>query len=171
MENIKGIHIKQLGFSLQKMDDLLYHEGPLLSLFFEEGTALNFYFYKWADCNEQVNRWLVFRVTETDLYKFLCAKKTLRVILLQNPVIYLLDLNNDLKEEQILAAASTDLPQSYLPEIDSFFEEDIYTDFALKMKKRLENSQSFELWRIMKAYLTASEAKQIELLKLFGLSI
>ena len=70
MKKLKGVKIEKLDFVPVKQGDLLYHEGPLLSVFKDELTDA-FYFYKWSDCDEIAHRWLVFKVSTPHLSAFL----------------------------------------------------------------------------------------------------
>jgi len=71
MEKLEGTMIQNLGIRLKCLGDLLYHEGPLLSHFVNEADECEHYFYKWSDCDDTCNRWIIFKVSENSLKYFL----------------------------------------------------------------------------------------------------
>lgn len=145
MEEIKGINIPKLSFNPQKLGDFLAHDGPLLSLFADTDNPDIYYFYKWTDSDKQANRWLVFQVNLSVLKKFLLQEISLKGILMQNPFVFLVDLDNELNEKQILIAATNDLPTSYLPSEKSFFKEEIFTEFATEFKKTIAQNKMYDI--------------------------
>ena len=68
---IDGIEIPSLDFIPYKIGDLIYQESPVLSHFVDNENYNNHYFYKWTDCDDFVNRWLVFKVSSSNIYSFL----------------------------------------------------------------------------------------------------
>lgn len=145
MEEIKGLSIPKLSFNPQKLGDFLAHEGPLLSLFADTDNPELYYLYKWTDSDKQVNRWLVFQVNLPILKKFLFQEISLRNLLIQNPFVFLVDLDNELNAKQILIVATNDLPISYLPSEKSFFKEDAFTEFATDFKKNIAQNKMYDI--------------------------
>ena len=138
MENIQGIEIKNLDFADQKSGDLIYHEGPLLSHF--KGDNGYDYFYKWADANHSVNRWIVFRVTIDGMMDFFEKKTTLRNLILNTPpnFVYFLELDNDLNTQSVTIASPKHIPSKYLPSESSFFSETHYEPYATTLFNQLK---------------------------------
>jgi hypothetical protein len=145
MRDIKGISIPKLGFVPQKVGDLIYHEGPLLSLFVDRNNPENYYLYKWADCDKYINRWLVVQLNAISLRDFFYKEISLRTLLLNSPVTYVLQLDENLTESAIMVCATNDLPDDYLPKENSYYEEEKYSDFALAFKTILTNIKTNEL--------------------------
>jgi hypothetical protein len=141
MNSIKGLNIPKLGFKPLKLGDFLYHEGPLLSHFVDENNVHEHYFYKWSDSDTECNRWLVTKFSEETLSRFLNNDISLRQVISQSAFVYLLDLDNDLDEKSILVVNTQDLPKSYLPSDDSFYNEKHYEKYALSLKESLLNSK------------------------------
>ena len=141
MDNIKGLNIPKLGFKPLKLGDFLYHEGPLLSHFVDENNPHEHYFYKWSDSDTVCNRWLIAKFSEETLSHFLNQEISLKQVICQNAFIYLLDLDNDLNEQNILVVNTQDLPKSYLPSDDSFYNEKHYENYALNLKESLLNNK------------------------------
>lgn len=160
MEEIKGINIPKLSFKPQKLGDFLAHDGPLLSLFADTDNPDIYYFYKWTDSDSEVNRWLVFQVNLSILKKFLLQEVSLKGLLMQNPFVFLVDLDNDINEKQILIAATNDLPISYLPSEKSFFKEDAFTEFATEFKKTISQNKMYDLLTQIKQEISVMKEQQ-----------
>lgn len=122
MKAIKGFDI-QFDFStFQKISDLIYFDGPLLS-HYVSGKGDDYLFY-WVDNDVQNNRWLALRVNMTNLQKYTSKLLTLRE-LIENPndgYVYCFDIDNDLHYHNIHLVQPSDLPEDYLPEEDSYYE-------------------------------------------------
>lgn len=137
MENFKSINVHNLGVSLEKMGDFLYHEGPLLSLFRDKANSDNYYFYKWADSDNTANRWLVFSVKRENLRRFLFKEVSLKQLIGMNTFVFFVDINDDLNPIQYLIASVNDFPASYLPMDNSFYKEGKYTELAESVRKSI----------------------------------
>ena len=137
MKKLTGLKINKLDFVPTKQGDLLYHEGPLLSVF-KDHFSDNFYLYKWSDCDEKANRWLVFKVSIADLKAFFDKKISIRQMILAQPFSYFLDLDNQLDPLSIVIVSTQNMPKSYLPEQDSFFDSLEFENYALVLQQSLE---------------------------------
>jgi hypothetical protein len=138
MKEIKGIKIPTLGFAPQKIGDLIYHEGPLLSLFLDRNNPDIYYLYKWADCDERTNRWLVLQLNSINLRSFFYKEISLRTLLLNSPLTYVLALDDSLAEVDIMICATADLPESYLPKENSFYTKKNTRSLLLPLKQLLQ---------------------------------
>jgi len=145
MKDIKGIKINKLGFYPQKLGDLVYYEGPLLSLFIDKDSPDIYYLYKWVDNDETSNRWIVTQVTSLSLRTFFYKQISLKDLILNNPICYSIDLDNDLNEKVVLICSSTDLPKEYLPAEKSFFSEERYTEFAQTFKTIIASNRIYDI--------------------------
>lgn len=137
MKKLTGIKIQKLDFLPVKQGDLLYHEGPLLSVF-KDNLYGNYYFYKWSDCDDKAHRWLVFKVSLKDLNDFFKKKISLIQLILEQPFSYVIDLDNDINPIQITLVSVENIPKSYLPESDSYFNELDFEVFATIFQKQLD---------------------------------
>ena len=142
MLNITSFEIKKIEANLEKIGDFIYHEGPLLSLYQDKNNDGNYYFYKWADCDDECNRWLIFLVTEDNLKRFLFEELSLRQLIAKNQFMYLVDLDNDFEQKKCLVVEMKNLPSNYLPSEDSFYGEEGYTKFAQYYKFNIANHKS-----------------------------
>ncbi len=137
MNKLSSIGIDKLDFIPIKQGDLLYHEGPLLSVF-KDALSDNFYLYKWSDCDAKAHRWLVFKVSTKDLKSFFDGQTSIRQLILGQPFSYFLDLDNQLEPISIALVASANIPQNYLPDQDSYFNALDFENYALVLQKELK---------------------------------
>ncbi len=136
MKKLTGTKIDKLDFIPVKQGDLLYHEGSLLSVF-KDLLSDSLYFYKWSDCDEKAHRWLVFKVSIANLKDFFEGKYSLKNLISVQPFVYALDLDNDLEPKNIVILATKNIPKSYFPEADSFFDKTNFEDYALILKHKV----------------------------------
>ena len=130
MEPVNGLRLKAFFLkNLEKIADLIYFDGPLLSHFKnEDGDS---YLYYWCDADEVYNRWLVFRVTDEDLNQYLLRQSSLREIILDlaDGFMYVADIDDDLNFDNVYIIQPEDLPTVYFPDVDSFYEfEPVYAE-------------------------------------------
>lgn len=122
MESIKeiGLPIKALP-KLKKVRDLIYFEGPLLSHYQSE-YGKDYLFY-WADSDDIFNRWLVIGSSIEDIEKYLRKEKTLHSFFSESStdVIYKVDINRELEFKNLSIVDFEDLPESYIPQEESYF--------------------------------------------------
>ena len=137
MEQIEGIALKNLSFSPKKLGDFLYHEGSLLSHFIDENRQEDNYLYRWVDSDDEVHRWLIFKVSKDDLLAFFEQKVSLKTLILSRQTVTVLDLDNDLNKKQIQLIPTEHLPENYLPSDTSTFKEKFYDEYALKLRESI----------------------------------
>jgi hypothetical protein len=137
MKRLIGTKIQKLDFIPVKQGDLLYHEGPLLSVF-KDALSENFYLYKWSDCDEKAHRWLVFKVSIKGLKTFFDKQISLRQLILEQPFSYFIDLDNQLEPANIALVSALNMPKNYLPELDSFFDKDDFEMYATELQQKLK---------------------------------
>ena len=53
---------------LKKLGDLIYHEGPILSLFIDDHS--NMFLNKWVDCDDYTNQWMISSISSFELSQF-----------------------------------------------------------------------------------------------------
>ena len=136
MKRLSGVKIEKLDFIPIKQGDLLYHEGPLLSVF-KDALSDNYYFYKWSDCDTKAHRWLVFKVHIKGLKAFFDKKLSIKQLILEQPFSYMLDLDTHLEPINIAVVSASNIPKSYLPEQDSYFDAQDFENYALVLQKEL----------------------------------
>lgn len=123
MEPLAGqkLHIHPLN-TLRRRADLIYFEGPLLSLY--ENASGEPFFALWADVSDDSHRWLVFRATSEAVSAYVGRTKSLRDILLSagDGYVFVVDAAEPEDFGAVVAVRTEDLPVAYLPAIDSFYE-------------------------------------------------
>lgn len=122
MEEIKGIKLDKFPLrNLAKKTDLIYFDGPLLSHFTSEYG--DNYLYYWCDIDENFNRWLIFRVDQRSLSRYLLGELSLHE-LMRNPrdgFWYSVDIDDDLEYHNVQYVH--DLPDGYLPDADTYLDK------------------------------------------------
>lgn len=135
--NVKGKNINTLDFFHEKKGDILEYERPILSHFVNKLNPDEQYIYHWVDSNDFFHRWLVFKVTDNLMLDFFKGLISLKKIILNNSEVILMDLDANLKPNNIMAINLQVLPNDYLPENNYLFVEDRYTPYAIELKKSL----------------------------------
>ncbi len=102
----------------KKTADLIYYDGPLLSLF--RGEAGDQYLYYWCDSDVLYNRWIVVRVTYKEVGSLLSNRITLRSIL-EKPAdhyLFAVDIDDNIDIANIQLISPRELPKDYFPTND-----------------------------------------------------
>ncbi len=146
MQSLTGNPLKTFPLHLRDIVDLIYFDGPLLTLF--ENQYGDYYLYHWCDVDQRCNRWLVFRVTQKFLRLYITQKLSLRELIL-NPVdgfLYALDLDDDLICQQVYLTSPNQLPDRYVPAVDSYYDfaklDKTDTEAKLLVLQRIEEDWS-----------------------------
>ncbi len=108
----------------EKLFDIEWFEGPMLSLFRDKEGDL--FIYKWVDVNKDSQTWLVFR-TSPDLiaaYIQRVISERALVLLAADKTWYLTDINSALEFSNERKITAQILRQSFLPLSDTFFKTD-----------------------------------------------
>lgn len=123
MKSLRGITLDKFPFKeLDKVADLIYFDGPLLSLF--KNAKGDQYFFYWCDNDDEVNRWLFYRVTDQEVTAYLSKRISLRDILLHpsDGLLFSVDIDDDLNYNNPLLLKPEDLPASYIPSVNSTYK-------------------------------------------------
>lgn len=129
METIRGSQLSKFPLEpLNLVADLLYYDGPFLSLLeSEHNFGESYYFYYWCNLDERYNRWLIFRVTRKQVTGYLTGRTTLREII-THPIehyYFLGDMDDDSEWQQLYLVMPSDLPHSYWPKENSWFNREL----------------------------------------------
>lgn len=125
MESLNGKNIEMLEFqsSLLRIVDVVNFEGPLLTLF-QDITTNNLYLFDWVDRDTLFNRWIVYRCNPDTLNQFIKSKIShYELFMSDEPICYSIDIDKDIVWNNFQEIIKQDLPESYLPQKDVFFEE------------------------------------------------
>lgn len=124
MKHLGGEQLLKFPFAnLFKIGDLVHYQGPLLSLF--SNTKGELYLFDWSDTNEKYNRWLVFRITLSQLIQYL-NKNLSHYQLISTfftDFIVSVDIDDDFTFHNVTLLNVKDIPDDYLPEKDVFHED------------------------------------------------
>jgi hypothetical protein len=147
MEVLNGYKIDNFQIAqLQKIGDLDYFEGPSLSLF-KSVKDDTLYLFDWVDCDAHAHRWLVYAVSIQQLTKFIDRKITRYDLVFNQKQVEILDLVDNSTLSQAYSLKTSDLPQSYKPNTNTFFDsnESPKTDLENihKMLNMLMSSTSY----------------------------
>ncbi|GEM_PF-3624130 len=116
--------IDRLPMKLGKIADLVYFDGPFVSLF-EDNERKTYYLYCWCNVNEKFNRWLVFKVSEKQIESHINGDISLRDMVVGAGSCFLCDINNAIEHENVYLTVPSELPKSYIPKINSFFDPEL----------------------------------------------
>lgn len=111
---------------INKICDLIYFEGPILSHFKDENGQD--YFSYWLDEDEKGYRWLIFKVEEYDIYLFLTQQIDLKRLMLKDTMVYLNTIDDDFSDT--LRVKSKELRLDYLPERNYYYPYEIPDVYA-----------------------------------------
>ncbi len=111
--------------TLKLVRDLVYFDGPLVSLYNNEcGEPYVFY---WCDRDKKCNRWLVTRVDPQILEGYLNQTVDALSIMTGSPdgFVYFVDLDNDLSVHPVHLCPTELIPNEYKPEAGAMFDPDL----------------------------------------------
>ncbi|MFN0035480.1 MAG: hypothetical protein ACKVUS_10440 [Saprospiraceae bacterium] len=130
--------MKKLPFSLKKLGDLLYYEGPLESHFVNEHDED--FIFKWSDQDRQFNRWMVYKTTTAGLVDYFNMRINSRDMILSNPDgwVYFIDMDNNLEYRHIQLVKTEDIPEDYLPTTRSFYKANAHDPYAHQLHAYLD---------------------------------
>ncbi|MFK7979310.1 MAG: hypothetical protein AB8G86_04980 [Saprospiraceae bacterium] len=137
MEKLKSIELPKLGFSLKKMGDFLFHEGPIQSHFISDKDED--YLFFWADVIGNINRWMVVKSNPNLLHSFFTKKINTKDLITNNleNFVYFIDVNQSGEWEKIQLVANLDIPKTYYPSKDSYYIADHYEAYAQELSTYL----------------------------------
>lgn len=107
--------------SLERIGDLINMDGPLLSLFRDKRNN-TLYFFDWTDNDELYNRWLVYKIDANTLSLYINKKIGYKEMFNTVRRYYVTDIKDGQYPPFDIVNIDT-LPNEYLPNTNSFFEE------------------------------------------------
>lgn len=126
MEIIKGKALEELPFQddLIRVGDLIYFEGPLLTLF-EDSKSDDLYLYDWADKDDAYNRWLIYRAAPELLSAFIQQNISYQTFFnaATKDGFYVVDINRNLEHHHTKFVEYKDLPIAYDSNEPTYFDE------------------------------------------------
>jgi hypothetical protein len=128
-----------------KVSDLIYFDGPLLSHYTSEKG--DNYLYYWVDVDDTYNRWLIIRTDIFSIQQYLDKKIPLHSIVSDpnDGFVYAVDIDSNADYHNIRAVKINNLPENYLPSLDSFYAFELNDEIDLAAISRKYSSGIFEL--------------------------
>lgn len=151
MFELQGITLPSLPITgLEKVQDLDRHDGPLIS-HLKRGS--DHYLYYWCDCTATSARWMLLRVSETDIFRLVDKVVPLDQVVPDGSLdgfVYFVDSNNTAKSlVQMVRVAH--VPREYRPTPGVYLqaaEVAANKQFALLIEKTPAATNIFSLPRI-----------------------
>ncbi len=141
MIDLVGMKLSGLNFQLVHLGDLLAYEGPLLSHCVDQSDPTDHYLYKWCDVDDHAHRWMIFKVTENELSAFFRFETTLLEMVKSKRFVYFQDKNGEFIFQTILVSIEN-IPDAYLPGVDSGFEEIGFEEYAFHLKSKFRKTKT-----------------------------
>jgi hypothetical protein len=137
MIEVNGVTISHFDFTLMKVNDLLFYEGPILSYFTNE-YGWDFFMY-WCDNDDNFNRWLLFRVDKQQLRDFFLRKETLFQLIKHNSqgFIYIIDIDENIEYTNKKIVSINNIPKNYFPSVHSFYDDFHYEEYSIILKEKV----------------------------------
>lgn len=153
MIQLQGIEGNLSIAELTKVSDLIYFDGPFLSHYVHK-SGDNYLAY-WVDCDDEFQRWLVFRVGITSLQKYVDKKMSLLDVIrqLDDGLVYLVDVDVDGKVITPKILFLSQLPEDYFPDADSFY------DFSMERKSDVESLSLANNSGLFEIHFTGADVK------------
>ncbi len=123
---------------LTNVGDLIFFDGPLMSLFTDKDKR-HFYIFDWVHSNQQFNQWMAYEVSISHISKFMDGTLSHHDLIrqgLHNEFI-LMDIDDNLNYYQRSILTFDTLPPSYIPQEDAHFLIKNCPDFAEIQKSLL----------------------------------
>jgi hypothetical protein len=118
MIEIKGDRLPALPIiGLERVRDLEYYDGPLLSHFRHRRQGDHFLYY-WCDCDQTSNRWMLLRVSETNIIRLVTKFVPLDYVIpksCQDDFVYFTDINHQGVTAQVVLSQLDNIPNDYFP--------------------------------------------------------
>lgn len=127
--------LKNLTLPFQKLGDLVYHEGPILSLYIDDHS--NMFLYRWVDCDDKMNFWILTSISSYELSQFYHKKLSLRQYYESCNAWVIVKIDNSLKIKEVISLDA--IPEDYVPKKNSFYNEPLYTEFSNSWKTMYVN--------------------------------
>ncbi len=112
-----------LGANLIRVGDLINHDGPELSMFFDVRNN-NLYLFYWVDYSNESNTWLIFQVPPSKLRAFIDRKISLKKLILDNPYqeYMVTEIKRGFYLEHTPIIPIEKLTSDHYPTADTFFD-------------------------------------------------
>lgn len=145
MIKLQGVEGKLPINGLRKVTDLIYFDGPFLTHYVSK-SGDNFLSY-WVDCDDENQRWLVFRVGINSLQNYVNRKKSLYELIkdVEDGFVYFVDIREDGSPSVPLMIFLSDIPDEYFPMLDSYYDFSYEKESDVAALSMVERCGLFEI--------------------------
>lgn len=124
MKILKGTPVQNGSFVY--IQDVIYYDGPLLSLF--ENEQEEPHLVLWCDCDDTVNRWMRIALTKEDYDSYIDGKVSLLTIIQKQKSVVFYEIfakceDNVFEERNFTEVLLEDIDPEYLP-TEHFFDKE-----------------------------------------------
>lgn len=143
MIDLNGSYLQKLPLqNLLWKRDLIYFEGPLLSEFSTKNGEK--YLKYWCDCDEDYNRWMLFRIKEEDRLRLVLGEIPLIECIQEKTSNFVFFIDEGEKASKYQLVDLVDIPQEYLPEEDACLNIEEYREDKNISSLVFENNWKFD---------------------------
>lgn len=139
---------------LTRLRDLLWLDGPLLTEYVHPQG--DHYLYCWSDCDDDTTRWMVLRVSESNLLRLAHGMLPLDMIVpgaCQDDFVYFVDVKSGKKKIlEVKLSKVSDIPAEYLPQKGVFLDESEFVEDGTYSVMIDEDWDPTELFRFPKDF-------------------
>lgn len=128
---VRAEKVRASDFAHRWVEDILYFEGPILSLL--KASTSQDYFYYWLGFRRSANQWLAVDVSRSEIEEYKEKETSLLQIIEGKEVVHIVSTDKERKVTSAIKVNVADLPESYLPPPTSFFDPELCTTPQKKM--------------------------------------
>lgn len=141
MEQINGVKIPDFKV-FQKVSDLIWFEGPLVSHFLSPNNEDYIFYWSDADKNERTDKWIITPVSEYIINQYINRQITLKDMMLKtiNGIAFFADVDENNNYMNVYAFSIDSIDSDYLPEDDTYNDFEIVDYYSvLNLSKKNES--------------------------------
>jgi hypothetical protein len=125
METLNGKTLTdfRLRDALVRIVDMVNFDGPLVTLF-QNIHNKHLYLFDWVEKDKDFNRWIIYRCNPKMLNKFIRGNAShYELYISDEATCFKVDIDTHLRWFNLVEVNKNDLPTSYIPARDDFFEK------------------------------------------------
>lgn len=123
MIKLSGERVNRPDLRHRWVEDILYFEGPILSIL--KGSTTQDFFYYWCDADNRYNRWMCLPVSRQEIINYKSGYITILDICNSRESVVFVDIDAKLEPQRGVEVALDSIPEEYLPPKESFFDVDL----------------------------------------------
>lgn len=112
--------------------DLIYFEGPLLSLF-RGAKGHNDVLVLWVDCDDRRDRWVALNIERSDLKQYISQRISLRDLVEKQDSFLFFHTSGTARRSSCRRVGWDSFPNDYLPDTDTLWDKSLATEDALSL--------------------------------------